>query len=64
MKTNIKIEGMTCKHCVAAVSDILGEVDGVEEVNVSLEKAEAVVVGTVLKDDLILALNNTPYKGL
>ncbi len=36
MKTTLQIEGMSCGHCVNAVSNILKEVDGVEYVNVSL----------------------------
>jgi copper chaperone len=41
MKT-IKVEGMTCKHCVMAVKKALNNIDGVKNVKVDLEKAEAV----------------------
>ena len=44
MKKVIKIDGMMCKHCVAHVTKALAGVDGVESVEVSLEKGEAVVV--------------------
>ncbi len=63
METKIKVDGMTCKHCVATVTDVLSEVDGVEEVNVSLEGMSAEVKGNVSKEDLIKALSETPFKG-
>jgi len=63
METKIKVDGMTCKHCVATVTDVLSEVNGVEEVNVSLEGKSAEVKGNVSKEDLIKALNETPFKG-
>ncbi len=37
----IKIEGMTCQHCVMAVEKALNAIDGVGSVEVSLEKNEA-----------------------
>ncbi|MBU0733484.1 MAG: copper ion binding protein [Proteobacteria bacterium] len=37
----IKIQGMSCKHCVMAVQKALGEIDGVKDVKVDLEKSEA-----------------------
>ena len=40
MKT-IKIEGMTCNHCVMAVEKALNTIDGIKNVKVDLEKAEA-----------------------
>jgi copper chaperone len=40
MKT-IKISGMSCEHCVKAVTKALMDVDGIENISVSLEKGEA-----------------------
>jgi len=40
MKT-IKIEGMSCNHCVMAVTKALQSIEGIENVKVSLEKGEA-----------------------
>lgn len=37
----IKIKGMSCNHCVMAVTKALNEIDGVKDVNVDLAKAEA-----------------------
>jgi len=40
MKT-IKIKGMTCNHCVMAVTKALEKIDGVKDVEVDLAKGEA-----------------------
>jgi len=44
MKT-ISIEGMSCGHCVNAVTEALKNVEGVTSVAVSLEAKNAVVEG-------------------
>ncbi len=43
MKKIISIEGMSCGHCVKHVENALGEIDGITDINVSLEAKEAVV---------------------
>jgi copper ion binding protein len=40
------VEGMSCEGCVSAVKTALSELPGVESVDVSLEKKQAVVVGS------------------
>lgn len=40
--TTIKIKGMSCNHCVMAVTKALGVVDGIRDVKVRLEAGEAV----------------------
>ena len=40
MKT-IKIKGMSCNHCVMAVTKALNEIEGIKDVRVDLEKGEA-----------------------
>jgi copper ion binding protein len=42
-KTVLSVEGMSCQHCVKAVSDALGALSGVEKVKVDLKKGEAKV---------------------
>jgi len=37
----IKIKGMTCNHCVMAMTKALKEIDGITNVKVDLQKAEA-----------------------
>ncbi len=40
MKT-IKIKGMSCQHCVKAVTKALSEITGIRDVTVDLERGEA-----------------------
>lgn len=42
-KTKLKINGMSCQHCVKTVTDALTAVDGVQRVKVNLRKGEAVI---------------------
>jgi copper chaperone len=37
----IKIKGMSCNHCVMAVTKALGGIDGISNVKVDLSKGEA-----------------------
>ena len=38
----VTIKGMSCNHCVMAVTKALKEIDGVKDVRVDLAKGEAV----------------------
>jgi copper chaperone len=40
MKT-IKIKGMSCNHCVMAVTRVLRDIDGIRNVKVDLKSGEA-----------------------
>ena len=40
MKT-IKIKGMSCQHCVKAITKALSEIAGINDVKVDLERGEA-----------------------
>jgi copper chaperone len=51
-ETTLKIEGMTCNHCVARVQNALTSVDGVESAEVNLEEKQAVVKYDSSKGDL------------
>lgn len=37
----VKIQGMSCGHCVASVTEALKKIPGLSEVEVDLEKGEA-----------------------
>jgi copper chaperone len=37
----VKIQGMTCQHCVMAVTKALGSLPGVKDLKVDLVKGEA-----------------------
>jgi len=39
--TTVKIKGMSCQHCVAAVTKALAKLEGLKNVQVSLERGEA-----------------------
>ena len=43
MRRKIKIEGMSCNHCVNHVTEALSEIDGVKNVNVNLDAKYAMV---------------------
>jgi copper chaperone len=59
----LTINGMTCKHCVAAVEKALAAVNGVEQVvEVSLEAGSATVTGTASTEALIAAVREAGYQ--
>jgi len=60
--TTLKVSGMTCNHCVMAVTKALGKVPGVESADVSLEKAQAVVKGSADAQTLIAAVKEEGYE--
>lgn len=64
MKKTLKIEGMMCAHCVAHVKSALQKVDGVKDVEVSLENKTAVVTlsSDVNNDVLKSAVTNEGYE--
>jgi len=37
----IKIKGMSCNHCVMAVTKTLSKIEGIKDVTVDLKKGEA-----------------------
>ena len=45
------VTGMTCSHCVASVSEEVGDIPGVEEVEVSLNTGALTVVSAEPVDD-------------
>ena len=49
------ITGMTCDHCVNAVTNAVKEIDGVSDVSVSLEAKSAVVTGNVVDAAKVIA---------
>lgn len=46
MITKVKIDGMSCNHCVMAVTNALKEIDTVESVSVSLKEKTATIVSS------------------
>lgn len=60
--TNLKITGMTCKHCVMNATKALEEVEGVDSVEVVLEPGSAKVSGSANKENLIAAVIAVGYE--
>lgn len=58
----LKVEGMTCNHCVMAVKKALLRVPGVEKAEVSLERAEALVEGQADLEALLRAVEEEGYR--
>ena len=61
----LKVKGMTCEGCVAAVERVLGALDGVGRVGVSLERGEATVEfdrARVATADLRTAIEDAGYE--
>jgi copper chaperone len=58
----LKVEGMTCNHCVMAVKKALSRVPGVERAEVSLERGEALVEGNADPKALIRAVEEEGYR--
>jgi copper chaperone len=59
----LKIEGMSCDHCVKAVTKALTEVPGVTRVvEVSLERGEAIIDGEAAFEQLAAAVREEGYK--
>jgi copper chaperone len=58
----LRIQGMTCGHCVMHVKRAIAEVPGVEgPVEVSLEKGEALVNGAPSVEAVIAAVHEEGY---
>ncbi|MBU5437179.1 copper ion binding protein [Tissierella sp. MSJ-40] len=51
MKKTMIVEGMSCNHCVKAVKNALGELEGVSKVDVDLEAKKVEVEGENLADE-------------
>jgi copper chaperone len=60
--TTLKVTGMTCNHCVMAVTKALKKVPGVESADVSLDKAQAIVKGSTDTQALIAAVKEEGYE--
>ena len=60
----IGIEGMTCQNCVRHVETALRGTEGVTGVEVSLEPARAVVVGSADEENLREAIAGAGFRPL
>ena len=58
----LTVEGMSCSHCQKAVEKALKEIEGVEKVQVDLEKKEVVVTGSAAREKLAEAITEAGYE--
>ncbi len=59
-----QVKGMTCGHCVKAVTNALKEVDAEAEVNIDLEKGRVQVSSTAPAEKLSAAITDAGYEVL
>lgn len=61
---SIKIKGMSCQHCVMAVTRALGAVDGIKDVHVDLKSGVATFeeVSVVDHAAVVAAINKAGYE--
>lgn len=63
MEKILKVEGMSCNHCVMAVKRALTGLDGVGTVEVDLESGKVTVVGEALADEAMKeAIDDAGYE--
>ena len=58
----VKINGMSCQHCVASVTKALEAINGVRDVSVDLEKGEASYEGDVDEQVIKVAITKTGFE--
>lgn len=59
--TTYRIDGMTCGHCAASVTEEVSEVSGVEAVQVDHEAGTAVVTGAADEQAVRRAVEEAGY---
>lgn len=63
MITTINVQGMTCQHCVASVSDALGAVPEVQDVSVDLGSGDVTLTSDaeLATEELEAAVKDAGY---
>jgi copper chaperone len=61
-ETVYTVEGMTCEHCVASVTEEVSEVAGVDEVRVDLASGKVTVVGAADAAAVRAAVDEAGYE--
>lgn len=54
MTRTIKVKGMSCQHCVNAVSKALSAIEGIQGVKIDLDKGEATFEELKPVDDALI----------
>lgn len=58
----LNIEGMSCGHCVRAVTEALREIEGVDVRRVEIGKADIAYPATVTHEQVAAALEDAGYR--
>ena len=61
MSVLLKVDGMTCGHCVAAITSAVTPLAGVTDVAVDLADGTVSVIGSADRQAVIAAIEDTPY---
>jgi copper chaperone len=61
MTIELQVEGMSCQHCVAAVTNAIREHDATAQVNVDLTTGRVAVDSTQSVDALKAAIDEAGY---
>lgn len=64
MQSEYLVGGMTCDHCVSRVSEELGRLPGVGDVDVDLASGRVLVSSdrVLNRDDVVVALDEAGYE--
>lgn len=60
--TIYRVEGMNCNHCAENVRKAIADVEGVEQVDVSLHEGTASVAGSAKEDKIMQAIESIGFK--
>jgi copper chaperone len=61
MKIEFQVEGMSCQHCVAAVTNAIREQDGAAQVHVDLAAGRVAIESAQPADTLKAAIDEAGY---
>lgn len=61
MSVLLKVQGMSCGHCVAAITSAISPLAGVTDVAVSLADGTVTVTGSADEHAVIAAIEDTGY---
>jgi copper chaperone len=53
--TTYAVSGMSCGHCKATLTKVIGDLDGVTGVDVDLDRGHVTVAGAAEPDDALIA---------
>jgi copper chaperone len=60
--TEYRVEGMTCEHCTASVTEEVSEIAGVQDLRIDLPTGRLTVVGDVSAEAVRAAVDEAGYR--